>query len=273
MSIRENSRNNSLTVLIDKDNFYNNDHVYEEIKERNELLGRVERFCLKCAGTVGDKNGEIQYVVYSDRLIYGKKSLIARRVFFTQLEHEPQQVLFRLGNSLEQDVDYMPVTHLNKPNETGILYSKNQQDVFYLPTTLAPNIEILDDNVKEIISNTELYHRIGIERHSRLSNTMIFKPMIFKNIRNKNYHYWSRGVDKNGSKLSPLMRKHYHRSSLLLLEPLLMISSGFSKDDNNKIIRNNRKIKNNHNTILCITIAYVLSFVLLVIIMFNILLK
>lgn len=254
MIIHKSSSSTSLTALI-----YNNDHIYEEIKEKKD-----EKICLKCNMIVDDSNDKPS-VVYSDRLIYKRKNLNTQDVILTQIGNNLQQMFFPLKNNNELDIDYMPSIFYNKSNKIGILDSTNQHlddNNSDLPNNLTPGIEILDDNVKNIFLNTELYHRIEINYHFRMSNILINEPMIFLENQNKFSYYYNKSNNNNEARLSS-MRKHYHRSSLLLLEPLLMISSSFSKQENQ--INDNRITTHNSITVTHIVIVYTLSFLLLLI--------
>jgi len=280
----------------------NVDHVYEEIRAikqpRNSLYEHdiqdyYEKYspataktlidtlflprytiCKECARTKGSP-------VYTDRLIYMKKSLVAIEVVLCQYDdvscfkypHEDSEDIF--CSQYNQNRDYMLVYNYTKTNVAGIFYFHCwPQDIFDLQSLLKPNIYVINRTCCNLTVNTHLYHRCINSYHVRTSRAGC-TPMTF-------YHDYDTVISStkyiSHSENPPIYqvrRSKDHideyrrsRSSLLLLEPLLLIPE--SADSEQRENTKNKISQSECTKIIKIIIIYALSFLILTSITFYI---
>lgn len=280
----------------------NVDHVYEEVNALecdimdyyekyspttaktliNTLFLPRHKICKQCANLQDSP-------VYSDQLIYAKKSLHAKEVRLLQQNDTLCFAYCSVDEKLDGSLfsQYSNVQHCLlvynclKTNASSIFYFYSPlQDVFDLKTTLQPNILISSD-IKGIV-NTELYHRCANNFYTRISNQGI-APMVFhidhNNILNaikhigydtdlQNWMNYRNDIFRSHSfKQDDVPDHRANRSSLLLLEPLLLMPElGSSRYRHGK----NRISQSEHMKIVKIVIAYTLSFFILATITFYI---
>lgn len=260
----------------------------------NTLFLPSQKICQYCA------NAKNNSVVYSDRLIYKKKSLDAKLVNY-HYQFYTNQLLLYDDNLLINDnnQDYMPIFNVSKTNHSGLCYSQvDKRDIFNYKT-LGPSILLLDtgkiDNY--LNTNTDYYHRQMIASCCRVSRNVIFKPKVFQNINyqfklindgdneakdvdcDEEIQYWMDfnedarllNTKNNNNSTNDMFnlsaaRLHNHRASLLMLEPILIMPDFTEPRRSDK----NRITHSEHVKIVRIVIAYTLSFFLLAIVTFYI---
>lgn len=280
----------------------NLDHIYEEVNALecdimdyyekyspttaktliNTLFLPRHKICKQCASLQDSP-------VYSDNLIYAKKSLHAKEVRLLQqndiicfaycsVDGKFDNTLFSQYNNVQH---CLLVYNYLKTNASSIFYVYSPlQDVFDLKTALKPNI-LINSGTKGVV-NTELYHRCASNFYTRISNQGI-APMIFhinhNNILNSIKHVgYDTDLQNWMNYRNDIFRSHSfkqddvpdhraNRSSLLLLEPLLLMPElGSSRYRHEK----NRISQSEHMKIVKIVIAYTLSFFILATITFYI---
>lgn len=297
------------------------DHFYEEVGSADSPNGRYEildyrdkhrrensktfvnnlstgyKICARCARSRGSP------VVYSDRLIHGRKTIYAREATLFNPGLSARELYFKyrcstgdfaVVNELamisgELVGDYMPVLNLTKAGSPGILsFPSAHRDVFDLGTELEPCVSLLNGSSNADQSNTRVYHRSANQHYSRVSTIGRQQPMIFRRIKSNrkfstiksigcdentinwmDYDYdmrTERSLAKGDEDQSPSIVQH-NRSSLLLLEPLLLMPEITSTRKN---LAKNRITHSEHVKIVRMVIAYTLSFFLLAIITFYI---
>lgn len=259
----------------------NSDHIYEEIKAIKEsrtfmemLLLPQHKMCKECARTYFNP-------VYTDRLIYSKKSLLAVEVVLCQCDDVScfKHLAFREGvnRSLHSQYDRnlhdcMLIYNYTKANAAGIFYSHCwPQDVFDVKSVLKPNIYVINRTCNAIV-NTQLYHRYINNYHTRISRAGCI-PMIFYCERDtivshtKHISYNNNSLQKSLTKNDDIDDYRRNRSSLLLLEPLLLMPESTScvRGKNN-----NRILQSEEAKIVRIVIIYALSFFILASITFYV---
>lgn len=272
----------------------NVDHVYEEIKaikwpdnsdEYSELykehspitaktlidtlLLPQREICKKCTRLCCSP-------VYTDRLIYAKKSLYAIEVVLCQRHdvscfnycslREGSDDIFRSQHGRN---DYMLVYSYTKTNTAGIFYSNWwPQDVFDLESELKPNIYVIS-RARNAVTNTQLYHRNINNYYMRISRVG-YAPMTFYSDRIAKHISYNNDLQDSLTYQTHRWRDYNieerrKRPSLLLLEPLLLMPEMTSskRDKSNK--NQSERIK-----IVRIVIAYALSFFILMSITFYV---
>lgn len=223
--------------------------------------------------------------VYTDRLIYTKESLFAIEVVLCQRDdvscfayRDPQEDQPNDTVRLQYDLnlrDCMLIYNYSKTNAASIFYSHCwPRDVFDLKSLLKPNIHVLNYPSRDVIVNTQLYHRYVNNHYVRISKagcaSMTFYhdgSTIISCTRRISYN----NDDLQDSLIYPMHEsKEYrqNRSSLLLLEPLLL-SSELASSRYKKNIKN-RASRSERVKIIRILTVYALSFLILASITFYI---
>jgi len=224
--------------------------------------------------------------VYTDRLIYKKESLLAIEVVLCQhddvscFKYSREDSKNILCLQYDQRRDCMPqmlVHSYVKTNVGGIFYSHCwPQDVFDLQPLLKPSIHVVNRTHRNLVANTQLYHRCINNYHVRTSRAGC-TPMTF-------YHgdtliNCMKRISHNDSQEDPFIyQKHRlrddmserreNRSSLLLLEPLLLMSE--SVDSRHQENIKDRISRSEGMKVIKLIMAYTLSFLILAIITFYI---
>lgn len=286
----------------------NADHVYEEVQTTKEprssydvqdyyerysptatktlistLFSSRHKICKECTET------HYHSPVYTDRLIYARKPLLAVEVV---LCHRDDVSCFKYCSRREkfssilcsqcnadQDQDCMLIYSYVKTNAAGIFYSHCwPRDVFDLEAILKPNIHVIS-RARDVVVNTQLYHRYVNNYHVRISRAGC-APMTFRHDRSTivdctkriscnddlhdslNYLRHQLKDDDNDE------RCRRDRSSLLLLEPLLLMPELASPRHDRK----NKKpvVRSERTKVIRILIAYALSFFVLASITFYV---
>lgn len=225
--------------------------------------------------------------VYTDRLIYTKESLFAIEVVLCQRDdvscfayRDSQKDLPDNIFHLQYDrnlQDCMLIYNYAKTNAAGIFYSHWwPRDVFDLRSLLKSNIYVLNYSCRDVIVNTQLYHRYVNNHYVRISKagcaSMTFycdNSTMISRMRCINYN----NDDLQDSSICLMHESRdneyrRNRSSLLLLEPLLLTSelasSGHKKNTKTRALQSERL------KIIRMLIAYALSFFILASITFYI---
>nr|XP_031850388.1 uncharacterized protein LOC116435202 [Nomia melanderi] len=278
------------------------DHVYEEVNafecdimdyyEKyspttaktliNTLFLPRQKICKQCADLQNSP-------VYTDQLIYGKKSLLAREVHLFQqndtlcYKYSPENgkrdgTLFSQYDNTQHR---LLVYNCVKTNASSIFYSYGSvKDTFDMKTALAPNILLAGNRTKGIV-NTDLYHRCASNFYTRMSNSGVAPAFrinhnnILSTIKHVGYdtdlqnwmNYRNDVFRSHGFKQDDMIEYRANRSSLLLLEPLLLMPE-FTRPRNGH--GKNRYAQSEHMKIVKIVIAYTLSFFIIATITFYI---
>lgn len=218
--------------------------------------------------------------VYTDRLIYIKESLFAIEVVLCQRDdvscfayRDSQKDLLDNIHRLQYDrnlQECMLIYNYTKTNAAGIFYSHCwPRDVFDLKSLLKPNIYVLNYSCRDVIVNTQLYHRYVNNYYVRISKAGCASMTFYRD--NSTMISCMRCIDYNNDDLqdSPIYLMHEskdneyrgNRSSLLLLEPLLLTSELASS--RHKKNTKTRALRSERVKIIKMLIAYALSFVIL----------
>lgn len=223
--------------------------------------------------------------VYTDRLIYTKESLFAIEVVLCQRDdvscfayRDPREDPADDNLRLQYDrnlQDYMLIYNYAKTNAAGIFYSHCwPRDVFDLRSLLKPHIYVLNYPCRDVIVNTQLYHRHVNNHYVRTSKVGCASMTFYRDSSTMISCTRRISYDNDDLQNSPIYPIHEskdneyrrNRSSLLLLEPLLLApelaSSGYKKNTENRVSERVRIVR--------ILIAYASSFLILASITFYI---
>lgn len=262
----------------------NVNHIYEEVRATKEprsstamkalintLFFPRHKICKECMETY------YHSPVYTDRLIYARKSLLAVEVILCHRDDVSCfQYCDRQGKfspilcsqyNADRDQNCMLIYNYVKTNVAGIFYSHwLPRDVFDLESILKPNIYVISRTCN-VVMNTQLYHRYINNYHVRVSRAGC-TPMTFRHDHGIIVDCTKR-ISYNDNLLDSLnYRRHQlkdddndeHRQdrSSLLLEPLLLMPELASPRQNRK----NKKpvLRSERTKVIRISIAYALLF-------------
>lgn len=283
-------------------------NVYEEIRAIKEPYGNLHKYdiqdCYKekyspsttktlidtqfLSHKICKECARMKYSpVYTDRLIYTKESLFAIEVVLCQRDNVSCFAYRDSQKDLPDDFlhlqydrnlqDCMLIYNYTKTDAAGIFYSHCwPRDVFDLRSLLKSNIYVLNYSYRDVIVNTQLYHRYVNNHYVRISKAGCASMTFYRD--SSTIISCMRCINYNNDDLqdSSIYLMHEskdneyrrNRSSLLLLEPLLLTSeltsSGHKKNNKTRALQSER-VK-----IIRMLIAYALSFFILASITFYI---
>lgn len=250
----------------------------------NTLFLPRQKICKQCANLQDSP-------VYSDNLIYGKTPLCAKEIHLFQ---QNDSLWFKYcakddkGDTMKfsryDNIQHcLLVYNYIKTNASSIFYFYGPpRDTFDLKTALEPNIFLMNSDIKDIVTNTELYHRCASDFYARISNSGIMPTTfrmnhnnILSSIKHVGYdtdlHNWmsyrNNVFRSHGLKQDDMIDHRANRSSLLLLEPLLLMPE---LTDPRYRQGKNRISQSEHMKLVKIVLAYTLSFFILAAITFYI---
>lgn len=283
-------------------------HVYEEIRAIKEPYSglHIQDYYEKCSPSMTKASMDTLFrprheiceecarmkcsPVYTDRLIYTKESLFAVEVVLRQRDdvscfayrdprEDPPDDTLRLQYDRNLQ-ECMLIYNYAKTNAAGIFYSHCwPRDVFDLRSLLKPNICVLNYPCRDVIVNTQLYHRYVNNHYVRISKAG-YAPMTFYRDNSTMISCTRRiSYDNDDLQDSPIYPTHEskdneyrrNRSSLLLLEPLLLTTDDIKlASSGHKKNTKNRPLRSECVRIVRILIAYAVSFLILASITFYI---